>query len=150
MHLTSTRGYNDASSCVFYNFSSSGGWTDRQTDLLGRFKTLSLWLLTWFYYSLWREICIFDTFYKSVTVGPTDGRTNGWMDTASYRDARTHLKTWEIAITMRMVANDTKLCQHYLWQWEAPMNKVWHIGMSKISVYSSDFGTQLWINFEGL
>ena len=24
--------------------------------------------------------------------GWTDGRTNGWMDTASYRDVRTHLK----------------------------------------------------------
>ena len=31
---------------------------------------------------------VFVTFYKSITDGPTDG----WTDTASYRDARTHLK----------------------------------------------------------
>ena len=61
------RGYNDAS--------SSGGWTDGRTDLLGRFKTLSLWLLKWYYYSLWQEIYVFVTFYKSVTDGQTDRRT---------------------------------------------------------------------------
>ena len=53
-------------------------------DFLARFKTHSLWLLKWFYYNLWRELCVFVTFYKNVT----DGRT----DTPSYRDARMHLK----------------------------------------------------------
>ena len=69
------------------------GQTDGLTDL-GRFKTLSLWLLKWFYYSLWREI--FVTFYKSVsdqrTDQWTDGPTDQQTDTASYRDARMHLK----------------------------------------------------------
>ena len=30
-------------------------------------------------------------FEKSVTCGPTDGRTDGRMDKPGYRDARTHL-----------------------------------------------------------
>ena len=59
----------------FYNFSSSGSWTDGRTDLLGRFKTISLWLLMWFYYSLWRETCVFVTFYKSITDVPSDGHS---------------------------------------------------------------------------
>ena len=29
-----------------------------------RFKTLSLWLLKWFYHNLQRELCLFITFYK--------------------------------------------------------------------------------------
>ena len=66
----STRGYNDASPCKFYNFYSSGCCTDGRTDLLGRFKTLSLGLLKWIYNSLWRETCIF--------LQKRNGRTDGW------------------------------------------------------------------------
>ena len=57
--------------------SSSGGRTDGPTDLLGRFKTLSWWLLKWFYYNLSRELSIFVTFYKSITDGPMDGPMDG-------------------------------------------------------------------------
>ena len=38
-----------------------------------------------------------------LTDGRTDGRTDGQTDTPSYRDARTHLKTWiSLRITFRM------------------------------------------------
>ena len=64
--------------------SSSGGRTDGRTDHLGKFKTILFLVLKWFYYNLRRELCVFVTFYKSVTDRPT----NRWTDTASYRDAR--------------------------------------------------------------
>ena len=54
--------------------------TVERTELLGRFKTLSLRLLKWFYYNLRRELCVFVIFYKSVTDGPMDRRTDGPMD----------------------------------------------------------------------
>ena len=62
-------------------------------DLLGRFKTLSLWLLKWFYYNLWRELCFFVTFYKSVTDRPTDGHSLLEMRGRIYKWHR----IWEIA-----------------------------------------------------
>ena len=37
---------------------------------------------------------------ESVPDGPTDGRTYGWTDKPSYRDARTHLKTLTAFLTL--------------------------------------------------
>ena len=66
-----------------------------------RFKTFILTLEV-VYYILWRELCVFVTFYKIITDrrtdGPTDrrdGRTDERTDTPTYRNARTHQKMLE-------------------------------------------------------
>ena len=67
-------------------------WEDEHTQLwnvcLNAILSCSWCYFVWFCPFLKNLTCVWPT------DGPKDGPTDGWTDTPSYRDARTHLKSW--------------------------------------------------------